>query len=143
MTKRLVILFTTMAVLPTLISCQGAPVEIKDQLWYHDKGPLGAVRFHSMNNLSLKIPKNVWDSLDTKANPDARYGMYCTSAATVGEIKKELELLCSYYGYCEYPDFVQAKAFLDRMEKVKKMDMTSVKSLSEEVEVPINDLPLP
>lgn len=109
----------TTAMLLTLISCADLPtnvrVEIKDKLLYVDEGPLGAHRYHTENNLTKNIPFDVWNALD--GNPDARFGMTCMNNATLGQFKKELELVCSFYGNCDHPDVVQVREFLKRAQR--------------------------
>ena len=94
MTKLTKILFVTTAL--TLVSCQHAKVEVRDQAWFVDKGELGALELHTMVDTKQKITKADWDNM--------RFGMLCTTPQTFGEIKKTIEKLCSYYKYCEYPD---------------------------------------
>lgn len=85
-------------------------VEIKDQLWYADKGELGAVRFHTLNNKKLEYDKDAWDEL--------RFGMVCTDPATFGEVQRVAEVLCSYYGYCEYQEVQDTIKVLKYMRKM-------------------------
>lgn len=86
-------------------------VEIKDQVWYGDKGPLGAKEFHTMTTYTQKIPKDDWDNM--------RFGMLCTNAQTFGEIKREIEVLCSNYKGCTYPDI---KPVLERIDRIILMN---------------------
>lgn len=115
----MLLLCITVAVLQTLTSCSSngkKVVEVKDQLVYVDKGPLGAVRLHTMNNLQLQIDKETWDSLDDV--PNSRFGMICTSPDFFAESQATIQKLCSFYGYCSYPDIVQAMKTLKYIESV-------------------------
>lgn len=127
-------LFTMMGLALTLISCAQMPnrdVVIKDKLIYVDKGPLGAVRFHTQNNLMKEISPEVWNSLD--GNPDARFGMACMSDKTYGQSQQELNEVCSFYGACTQEDIVEAFRLLKKTRTVIATPMRKL-MMSEELE---------
>lgn len=65
----------------------GCAVQIKNERWYGDLGPKGAVWFETLSDKSGQIDKEAWDQI--------RVGMACTATDTLAEIKKEIEELCS------------------------------------------------
>lgn len=63
------------------------PVPIKDMVLFVDKGDAGAVSFNFLTPGENHYSKSDWDSL--------RFGMVCESPEAFGNIKAELEKLCS------------------------------------------------
>jgi len=82
-------------------------VNIKDEVWYADKGLLGAVELHTLTNDMKDIPKLDWDNM--------RFGMLCTSTDTFAEIKSELETLCSYGDDCTYDTQQKVQAIANKI----------------------------
>jgi len=120
-------LFTTMGLALTLISCAQMPnreVVIKDKLIYVDKGPLGAVRFHTQNNLMKEITPEVWNSLD--GDPDSRFGMACMSDKVFGQTQQELNEVCSFYGACKQEDIVEAFELLKKSRRIMRTPMNQL-----------------
>jgi hypothetical protein len=77
-------------------------ITIKDQVWYADKGALGALELHTLNAETHAVDKPSWDTL--------RFGMLCTDYKTFGDNKANLEKLCSQLKHCK---FEQIQEFLD------------------------------
>lgn len=101
-------------------------VQIKDQIWFADKGALGAVQFHTLNDHRRVLDKKTWDT--------ERFGMVCTTPDVFGESRKLLEVLCSYYGYCEYEEVKAAVHHMMRMQHVGEASMKQIQSeMNEEV----------
>jgi hypothetical protein len=65
----------------------GCAVQIKDEPLYVDEGALGAVEVHLFTPGSTDISESQWAAL--------RFGMVCMSAQSFGDIKLEIESLCS------------------------------------------------
>lgn len=68
-------------------------------------GTQGATCFHTLKDVSRDIPQPAWD--------DVRFGMVCTSAQNLVDIKNWLEKLCSYSKDCDYSELKQ----LDKLFK--------------------------
>jgi len=85
-------------------------IQINDQLWFADKGPLGAIGIHTLDTGVVQLDKETWDR--------ARIGMLCTDVATFADIKKSIELLCSRTT-CNYPAI---NAFFGRVDLVSPKD---------------------
>lgn len=81
---------TTVLLVPMLSGCA---VKIKNERWYGDMGPKGAVWFETLTDAGGNIDQAAWDHM--------RVGMACTSTDTLAEIKRELEQLCSAT-VCDY-----------------------------------------
>lgn len=62
-------------------------VPIKEEDFYTDKGPDGAVETHFFSTDITDIGKSAWDSM--------REGMVCESAQAIADIKGEIEKLCT------------------------------------------------
>lgn len=73
-----------------VLSCA---VPIKNQRWFGDVGPGGAVWFETLTSAHGQIDKPTWDQM--------RIGMACTTTDTLAEIKSEIEKLCSS-APCDY-----------------------------------------
>lgn len=98
-----------MALLPPLLS--GCAVQIKNERWYGDTGPSGAVWFETLSDKSGQIDKASWDQM--------RVGMACTSTDTLAEVKREIEQLCSSTA-CNYEKVVQVLGkFQAHIEAIK------------------------
>lgn len=68
-------------------------VSIKNERWFGDVGPSGAVWFETLTDEQGSISKAEWDQM--------RIGMACISTDTLAQIKSEIEKLCSATP-CEY-----------------------------------------
>lgn len=69
----------------TLSAC--GSVAIKEETFYTDAGDQGAVVSHFFSTDSSVMGRAAWDSI--------REGMTCMSPDAIGDIKKEIEQLCS------------------------------------------------
>lgn len=76
-----------------LLMLNGCAVQIKNERWYGDLGPRGAIYFETLSNATGSVSKAEWDAM--------RVGMACTTTDTLAEIKKEIEELCSSTA-CDY-----------------------------------------
>lgn len=70
-----------------LVLCSGCAIPIQEESFYTDKGPDGAVITHFFDPSYQDISKAAWDSM--------REGMVCMSASAIGDLKAEIEQLCS------------------------------------------------
>ena len=87
-------------------------VQIKDETLYWDAGPSGAVTAGFLSSGSSIIDKPAWD--------DLRIGMACVSADAVGDLKSEIEKLCSVCNCCTYAVVKSLKNFFTRVEFARK-----------------------
>lgn len=83
-----------MCISTALIQLSGCAVEIKNERWYGDEGPLGAHYFETLTSAEGDVSKDIWDQI--------RVGMACTDIDTIAEIKQEIEQLCSLSNACSY-----------------------------------------
>lgn len=82
-----------------LLLSSSCAVPIKNERWYGDVGPKGAIWFETLSELSGSVSKEDWDQM--------RIGMACTTTDVVGEIKAEIEKLCSKT-QCDYEKVEEA-----------------------------------
>lgn len=87
-----------------LVFCGCTQIQISDDTFYADKGPLGAVEIHTLTAGTTDISPAQWNNL--------RFGMICTDENTFAKWKADIETLCSYTSECDYP---AVSAFLDRV----------------------------
>lgn len=90
-----------------LSSC--SHVAIKDEQLCADMGSQGATCDNIFTNAPIDFGKSDWD--------DKRFGMLCMSSDAFGDIKQELEQLCSVSGKCDYPKVQKVLAKLDALQK--------------------------
>lgn len=76
----------------TALSC--GTVEIKDQTWCADEGPIGADCYHTLSPAHVQLDKMLWDSV--------RFGMVCTESQSLADIKGAIEKLCHQTKHCTY-----------------------------------------
>jgi hypothetical protein len=89
-------------------------VTIKDEVWYGNKGMMGAVAFHTFTTDSHEVSFEDWMRI-LRNNP-----LVCTSVTSVGDMKKELEQLCSVCNCCS-PDMTAAlDQFVTNVAKSQK-----------------------
>jgi hypothetical protein len=101
--------FITTAML-TLSAC--SQVKIKDFQVCGDIGTQGATCDNFLTEHPVDIRQPEWD--------DYRFGMLCISSDSFGELKREIEQLCSAHAnQCDYETQKQMKSFFKRMEKLK------------------------
>lgn len=75
-----------------LSGCDQVPIE--DEIWYGNKGMLGAVEFHTFTKDQRNVSFEEWmKTLRENA-------LICTSVKSFGDVKKELEQLCSVCNCC-------------------------------------------
>lgn len=98
------------ALLPLLNG--GCAVPIKDETFYVDAGPSGAITVNFLSPGSQIIPKEQWDAM--------REGDFCMSPQAFGDFKSEIEQLCSAYS-CSWQVTSQTKAFFSRANAVAKV----------------------
>lgn len=108
-----------MAGITLLVSaCAGLPVEIKDVTVYGSLGRQGAVVLHTQSTQTSLISST--DFLTMWMNPGRKDGpLFCMTATSFAEIKREQELLCSYYGKCSQQVLDGANAFYGRVQAVR------------------------
>lgn len=90
-----------------LLSACGTTVHVKEENFYTDKGPDGAVITHFFATDIKDISKPAWDSM--------REGMTCMSAQAIGDIKSEIEKLCTESS-CDKQTVKAIEAALNRLE---------------------------
>lgn len=96
-----------------LLSC-GVP--IKNERWFGDVGPGGAVWFETLTDAQGQVDKQTWDSM--------RVGMACTTTDTLSEIKSEIEKLCS----ATTCDYETVQSVLGRIQQhVDELKQSSLK----------------
>jgi hypothetical protein len=71
----------------TALLLSSCATEIVEQDFYTDRGEDGAVITHFFSDASSDISKQAWDSI--------REGMTCVSETGIGNLKTEIESLCS------------------------------------------------
>ena len=99
-----------------LFGCSGPSVEIKDITVYGSLGNQGAAFVHTISQMTGQISDAQWRSL--WYNPGHSPGpMLCMTASDFAEIKREQELLCSYYGNCSDQVVQKANSFTLRLSK--------------------------
>jgi PBP1b-binding outer membrane lipoprotein LpoB len=81
MLQRLLLILMAVALL------SACAVPIKEEDFYTDKGPDGAVETHFFSTDITDIGKEAWDSM--------REGMTCMSGGAIADIKGEIEKLCT------------------------------------------------
>ena len=86
-------------------------VPIKDEQFCADMGSQGAACDNLLTSNPIIIPQPAWDSM--------REGMFCESNQAVGDIKAEIESLCS-----KTPCSYQVKEALHSIQK-KMKEMTN------------------
>lgn len=97
----MLVLFTVMV--PLLLSgC--SQVEVKDEIFYGNKGMHGAVAFHTLTPDKREITFEEWMKL-LKEKP-----LVCSSVEAFGDYKGVVEKLCSICNCCTY----ETKAAFDR-----------------------------
>jgi hypothetical protein len=73
---------------PQLLSgCTQVP--IKDEIVYGNKGMLGSIEFHTLTTETREVTFQEWMQI-IRDNP-----LVCTSVTAFGDVKTELEQLCS------------------------------------------------
>ena len=96
--------------IPTVLLCTSCGVSIKDERFYVDLGPSGAVTVNFLTPGSMIILKPQWDQ--------AREGMFCMTPAAMADIKREIEQLCSMT-QCDYQTAQGLRDFYQRVNFAK------------------------
>lgn len=92
-----------------VILCSGCGhVAIKDAQVCADMGSQGATCDNIFTSAPIDFGKSDWD--------DMRFGMFCMSSDAFGDIKQEIESLCSVSGKCDYPTMQAVFSRLDRLK---------------------------
>lgn len=98
-----------MAVL-ALSACSG--VTVKDEIFYGNKGTLGAVSFHTLTAGQQDISPKDW------ANLLATQPLICSSIQTFGDLKAALEQLCIVCNCCTYDQEAAIDQFFNEVNSV-------------------------
>jgi hypothetical protein len=115
----LCLIFAALSILTLLLGCSGPSVEIKDVTVYGSLGSSGAAVVHTLSQATGQISDAQWRML--WYNPGHAPGpMLCMTASDFAEIKREQELLCSYYGNCSDEVINTANSFSVRVKKAVK-----------------------
>lgn len=104
----MLLLFITTALL-FLSGCD--QVKITDEIWYGNKGMVGAVEFHTLTTGQKNLSFEDWMKL-LKDQP-----MVCTSVNTFGDVKAAFEKLCSVCNCCSYDTTKAAETFFSNIKK--------------------------
>lgn len=96
-----------------LLSLAACSVPIKEETFYTDAGDQGAIISHFFSTDSSVIGKSAWDSV--------REGMTCMGPDAIGDLKAEIEQLCSKVSCSEQnsPNLWQLRDFIDRIQMVQ------------------------
>lgn len=100
-----------------LLSC--SQVTVKDEIVYANKGMLGAVGLHTLTNDQCEVTFQEWMSL-LRTNP-----MLCVSVSAFGDVKKELEQLCSVCNCCSVDMTVAIDQFMTNVQKSESGENTN------------------
>lgn len=102
-----------------LLLCACSSIPIYDAEWCADKGPMGAVCFHTLtSDKDRVISKADWDSMSLPPNDKQRFGQVCTQAETFAQYKASISKLCALSKACIYQ--TQADAFFKKVELTTK-----------------------
>lgn len=88
-------------------------VEIKDEIFYGNKGALGATELHTLVSGQKDFTKAQWDQI-LLSQP-----LVCTSIQTFGDIKSSIEKLCSLCNCCDYNTKAALETFYTNLSQVK------------------------
>lgn len=115
--QRILIMLTgplfTLMVLLLLNACGN--VTIKDEIFYGNKGMLGAVEFHTFTSDQRQVSFEEWMKL-LKKKP-----LICSSVDTFGDIKKFMEQVCSVCNCCQADTKAKADEFFENIKKAEGM----------------------
>ena len=114
-------------VLLSLLS-SACSVKIKDETFFIDAGESGAVTVNFLSTGSTIIDKAAWDSM--------REGMFCMSSDAIGDIKGEVEKLCSRTS-CTYEQKQYFYEFMVRVSNARKLAASLARPNSELPEAPL------
>lgn len=96
-----------------LLSCTNVPV--KDEIFYGNKGMVGAVEFHTFTSVTREITFEQWMQM-LRTQP-----FICSSVSTFGDMKASFEKLCSVCNCCPADTTAKAEEFFNNVTKsVKK-----------------------
>lgn len=95
-----------MMVLP-LLSCKS--VTVHDEIFYGNKGMVGAVEFHTMTSDQRDISFEDWMQL-LRTQP-----MICSSVNTYGDVKSSFEKVCSICNCCTDDTKKAAEEFFNNL----------------------------
>lgn len=98
-------LFTMMVAL-LLNGCSS--VTVKDEIFYGNKGMVGAVEFHLLTTDKATLSFEQWMQL-IRTQP-----LVCTSVNNLGDLKAEIEKLCSVCNCCTYATTAAVEQFATR-----------------------------
>lgn len=94
---------------PLLLSCTNVP--LKDEIFFGNKGMVGAVEFHSLTTDTREIGFEEWMKL-LKTQP-----LICSSVTTYGDMKAAFEKLCSVCNCCTADTTAKAEEFFNNVQK--------------------------
>lgn len=96
-----------------LSSCGQVP--LKDEIFYGNKGMLGAIEFHSLTTDSRKVTFEEWMQL-LRSKP-----LICESVDTFGDIKIFYEQVCSVCNCCSADTTAKADEFFSNIKAAEGM----------------------
>lgn len=101
----------------TVLVLTSCAVPIKEENFYTDKGPDGAVETHFYSTDVRDLSKDAWDSI--------REGMTCMSGQAIADIKGEIEKLCTKTPCSKQVQAAREQALLalDRMQRLTQTDL--------------------
>lgn len=88
-------------------------VEIKDEIFYGNKGMMGAVEFHTFTTEQRNVSFEEWMKM-LKSKP-----LICSSVSTFGDAKKFYETVCSVCNCCQVDTTAKAEEFFDNIQRAQ------------------------
>lgn len=90
-------------------------VQIKDEIFYGNKGMLGAVEFHTLTTGTKEISFEDWMKL-IRNN-----ALICSSVDTFGDAKVAFEQLCSVCNCCTADTTAAVDKFFENVNQAQRM----------------------
>lgn len=98
-------------VLLLLNACGTVP--IKDEIFYGNKGMMGAIEFHTFTADKRPLSFELWMKL-LRTKP-----LICSSVSTFGDAKKFYETVCSVCNCCQADTTAKAEEFFSNVQDVE------------------------
>jgi len=95
---------------PLLLEACGQ-VQLKDQIFYGNKGMQGAVEFHTLTTASRNLTFEQWMNLLRSQ------ALVCSSVQTFADDKATFEKVCSFCNCCSYDTTQAVEEFFKNIQK--------------------------
>lgn len=112
MISRLLTAISSIAAAGLLLSCNQVPIH--DEIFYGNKGMMGAVEFHTLTTDTREIGFEDWMGM-IRTQP-----LVCSSVSTFADMKAAFEKLCSVCNCCNADTKAKAEEFFNQVMKVEK-----------------------